>query len=139
MLVAAAALSRSAFVSPRRRCPGPALASARVLVRRLRADRRGGRDAQHLARGATGRVVEELAQLGEAQLHEPDEPLADPRLLGHERHREAGRLAQLDALEWVAGDGLVVLGHEREAPRIGRVGLRPAQPALGKVLRPRAG
>ncbi len=45
-------------------------------------------------------------------------------------------LAQLDTVERVVGVGVVLLGHEREAPRIGRVGLRPAHPALGKVLRP---
>ena len=57
------------------------------------------------------------------------------RLLGHEGHREAGRLAQLDAGERIAGGGRVAHGHLGEAPGIGRVGLRAGQPALGKVLR----
>ena len=98
--------------------------------------RRGGCHAQELPGGATGRVVEELAQLGEAELDEPDEALADAGLLGHERHREAAGLAQLDPIERVVGLAVILLGHEREGPRIGRVGLRPVQPALGKVLRP---
>ena len=71
----------------------------------------------------------------EAQLDEPDEALADPCLLGHEGHREAGRPAQLDTRECVSGDGSFTHGHLGEAPRIGRVGLRPVEPALGKVLR----
>ncbi len=68
-------------------------------------DLRGGREPEHLASGEAGRVVEHLAELGEAQLDEPVEALADPRLLGHQRHREAGRLAQLDAGEGVAHGG----------------------------------
>ena len=69
--------------------------------------------------GATGGVVEELAQLGEAELDEADEALADASLLGHEGHREAGRLTQLDTDQWVTGDGLFTHGHQGEAPRIG--------------------
>ncbi len=44
-------------------------------------------------------------------------------------------LAQFHTAERVVGSGSVVHGHEGEAPRIGRVGLRPVHPALGKVLR----
>ena len=96
--------------------------------------RRGG-DPEHLAGGPAGGVVEQLAELREAELDEPDEALADLRLLGDEGHREAGRLAQLDAGERVAGVGRVAHGHLGEAPGIGRVGLRPGEPAPRKVLR----
>jgi hypothetical protein len=52
--------------------------------------------------GPAGRVVEQLAELREAELNEPDEALADPRLLGHLGHREAGGLTQLGSGERVA-------------------------------------
>jgi len=94
-----------------------------------------GRDPEHLASGPAGRVIEQLAQLREAELDEPDEALADLRLLGHQRHREAGGLTQLRSRERVANFGHVAHGHFGEASRIGRVGLRPGEPALGKVLR----
>ncbi len=96
---------------------------------------RGGRDPEDLPRRATGWVIEELAQLGEAQLDESDEALADASLFGHEGHREPRRLAQLDTDERIAGVGLFAHGHLGEAPRIGRVGLRASEPTLGKVLR----
>ena len=80
---------------------------------------RQGATAQDLAGGATGEVLEELAELGEAQLDEADEALADPRLFGHQRHREASRLAQLGTLECITGDRLFTHGHLGEAPRIG--------------------
>lgn len=97
----------------------------------------GRSDAQDLPCGATGRIVEELAELGESQLDEADEALADTGLLGDERHREAGRLAQSGTGERVAGGRLFAHGHEGEAPRIGRIGLGAAQLTLGKVLRPK--
>jgi hypothetical protein len=96
---------------------------------------RRGRDPEDLAGGPARRIVEQLAELGEAELDETDEALADLRLLGHEGHREAGRLAQLDPGERIAGWWGVAHGHLGEAPGIGRVGLRAAEPALGKVLR----
>jgi hypothetical protein len=82
-----------------------------------------------------GRVVEQLAELREAEIDEPDESLADRCLLRHEGHREAGRLAQLDAGQRLASGGRIAHAHLGKAPGIGRVGLRPAQATLGKVLR----
>ena len=94
------------------------------------------RDAEHLPGRPAGGVVEQVAELREAEVDEAEEALADPRLLGHEGHREAGRLAQLDTGERVAGRvGRVAHGHLGEAPGIGRVGLRPGEPAPRKVLR----
>ena len=105
--------------------------------RRPAADRgpRRGRDPQDLPGRPAGRVVEQLTEFRKAELHEADEALADLGLLGHQGHREAGRLAQLGADERVAGRWRVAHGHLGEAPGIGRVGLRPAQAALGNVLR----
>ena len=93
------------------------------------------RDPEDLPGGPAGRVVEQLAELREAELDQADEALADLRLLGHQGHREAGRLAQLDTGERVAGGRCVAHGHLGEAPRIGRIGLRAGEPAPGKVLR----
>ena len=121
--------------SPRRRRPGPLFASARGRRAPARRRPRGGRDPQHRPCGAAGGVVEQLAQLGEAELDEPVQPLADLRLLGHEGHREAGSLAQLEPASGSRVGRLLTHAHLGEAPGIGRIGLRPAQATLGKVLR----
>jgi hypothetical protein len=86
-------------------------------------------------RVAARAIVEQLTELREAELDETDQPLADLGLLGHKGHREPGRLAQLGPDERVAGGRRVAHGHLGEASGIGRVGLRPGEPALGKVLR----
>ena len=118
----------------------PPMTGARVGIGEGRGSSPGGSasrrgEAQHLPGGATGRVVEQLAQLREAQLDEAHEALADLRLLCHQGHREAGCLAQLGTGEWIAIGRRVPHGHLGEAPGIGRVGLRPGEPAPCKVLR----
>ena len=72
----------------RLRPPEPSVTRARrwrrpgSIVRRRRRRPRGGRDAEDLAGGPAGRVVEQLAELGEAELDQADEALADLGLLG---------------------------------------------------------
>ena len=132
---AARSCSRSAFASPSRRWPGALVGIGEGARPPTPGGRRGGRQAQHLPGGQAGGVVEHLAELGEAQLHEPVEALADPRLLGHEGHREAGRLAQLDPREGIAHRWRVTHGHLGEAPGVRRVRLGATQAALGEVSR----
>ena len=71
---------------------------------------RGGRDAEHRSRGATGGIVQHLPQLGKAQLDQPVEALADLGLRLDEAHREASGLAQLEARERIAHRQLVAHG-----------------------------
>ena len=96
---------------------------------------RGRGDPEDRTGRPAGRIVEQLPKLREAELDQPVEALADLRLLLDERHREVGGLAQLGTGERIAGGWRVAHSHLGKAPGIGRVGLRPGEPTLGKVLR----
>jgi hypothetical protein len=98
------------------------LASARVVVRRR---------AAALAVGARRRT-----QLREAELDQPVQALADDLLLVDEGHHEARGLTQLDPLERIVSRQWFAHGQLGERAGIGRIGLGPGEPALGKVLRP---
>jgi len=82
------------------------------------------------------RVVELVEQLREAELDEAVQPLADDLLLVDEGHDEAGGLAELDPVERIVARQRLVHGHLGERAGIGRIGLRPGEAALRKVLRP---
>jgi hypothetical protein len=106
---------------------GLALAARGLTGRRGEAEDRPGRP--------TGRIVEQLPKLRETELDQPVQALSDLRLLSDEGHREAGSLAQFDPDERIAGRRRVAHGHLGETPGISRIGLRPAEPALGNVAR----
>ncbi|MDQ6859294.1 MAG: hypothetical protein M3Z65_09895 [Chloroflexota bacterium] len=92
-----------------------------------------GHPQEGQGRGATG-VVVRLAQLGEADVDQPEDLLADPGLLLDEAHRKARGLAQLAALERLVGSGPIDHRQCGKCARIGGVALGPLHSPAGKIL-----
>ena len=90
---------------------------------------------QHRQSAHAGGVVPDLGELGEPDVHQAEDPLADLALLPDQAHGKAGGLAQLRPHQGLAGWRLVDHGERRQCARIGGVALAPLQPALAEVLR----
>lgn len=75
-----------------------------------------------------------LPQLGEPEVDEAADALADPRLLLDQAHREAGGLAQLGAGERIAHRRLIDHAQGRQCARVDRIALGALQAPLGEVL-----
>jgi len=98
-----------------------------------RAGRRGA--LKQGDRRSAGGILVRLAKLGEADIDEPQDPLADPGLLLDQGHREARGFAELRSGERLPGPRSVDHGECGEGTRVGGIRLGPLQPALGEVLR----
>ena len=130
----AAAWISAAFRGPRT-WPPRVRVFASVAVRFAAAARAVGTRFSRAIAVAQEGILEGVLQLGEADRDQALDALADPRLLLHERHREARSLAQLLPAERIAGPGSVDHRQCGEGTRVRGITFGPLQPAPREVLR----